>query len=129
MFEDIKKLFGNDRYAKQSEIQIVEIAEGYAKCTMPVTENHLNGNNSIMGGALFTLGDFCFSIAANSYGTQAVSLNANISYIRPCSLGDEITAEATEISRTRKIGIYKVSMHNKEGKLIAEMNGTSFFKD
>ena len=129
MYDEIRKLFANDRFATQSDIQIAEIGEGYAKCTMPISEKHLNGNNTVMGGALFTLGHLTFSVAANSHGTPAVSLNASISYIRPCSIGDEVTAEATEISRTRKIGLYKVSMHNKTGKLIAEMNGTAFFKE
>ena len=104
------------------------MSQGYAKCKMTVTENHLNGIGILMGGAIFTLGDFCFGMAANSYGNIAVSLNAFISYLKPCTAG-EVFAIATEKSRTRKTGIYQVSIVNEKNEAIAELTGTAFFKE
>jgi acyl-CoA thioesterase len=125
--EKIIELFEKDKFAKNCGIEIIEVRLGFAKCQMKVTENHLNGIGILMGGAIFTLGDFAFSVAANSHGNIAVSLNAFISYLKPCTAG-EVTAIATEVSRTKKTGIYRVSITDDEGEAIAELTGTAFFK-
>lgn len=93
---------------------------------MKVTDNHLNGIDILMGGALFTLADFTFSLAANSHGTIAVTLNASISYLQKCS-GGKITAVATEVCRTGKTGLYRVSISDESDCLLAEANGTCYF--
>lgn len=46
---------------------------------------------------LQTLSDFTLAAAANSYGSVALSINANISYFRPPK-GKILTAEAQEVS-------------------------------
>jgi acyl-CoA thioesterase len=126
--ENVIDLFKNDRFSARAGIKIVETLPGYAKCTMEVTEDHLNGIGVLMGGATFTLADFTFSLAANSYGTIAVSQNANITYMRRCNHG-MVTAIATEISRTKRIGVYRVSITDEENQLIAEFTGTCYFKE
>jgi acyl-CoA thioesterase len=123
----IIELFEKDRFAKNCGIQIVNVRPGFAECTMIITENHLNGIGILMGGALFTLADFTFSLAANSHGTIAVTLNASISYLQKCSKG-RITAVATEVFRTVKTALYRVSVSDETNQLIAEVSGTCYFK-
>jgi acyl-CoA thioesterase len=125
--DHIKELFKKDIFAKQCGIQISEYHPGFARCTMDVTPNHYNGIGTLMGGALFTLADFTFCVAANSHGNLAVSLNVSISYLRPCSNGT-VTAIATEISRSSRIGVYRVSITDDNQKAIAEVTGTCYFK-
>ncbi|HVN47321.1 MAG TPA: PaaI family thioesterase [Bacteroidota bacterium] len=125
--EHIEKLFNNDAFAKQCGIQIVEYHHGYAHCTMEVTECHLNGIGTLMGGALFTLADFTFCVAANSHGPLAVSLQVSISYLRPCSSG-KVTAIATEISRSSRIGVYRIAVSDEHGVLLADVSATCYFK-
>jgi acyl-CoA thioesterase len=127
MMEHLKDLLKKDAFAKLCGIQITECRPGFAQCTMTVTEHHLNSIGTLMGGALFTLADFTFCVAANSHGTLAVSLNASISYLRPCSSGI-VTAIATEISRSSRIGVYRVSITDEHEKPIAEATGTCYFK-
>lgn len=122
--EKIVELFEKDKFAKSCGIQIAEVRPGYAECTMTVTENHLNGIDILMGGALFTLADFTFSLAANSHGTIAVTLNASISYLQKCS-GGKITAIAKEVFRTEKTGLYRVSINDEADRLLAEVSGKS----
>ena len=75
------KLLQNDKFAKLSGIQLVEIGEGTATAKMKITQNHLNAVGSIPGGALFTLAVLVFAAASNSRGTIALSLDANIHVI------------------------------------------------
>ncbi len=123
----IEELFKKDAFAKQCGIQIVEYHPGFARCTMNVTENHLNGIGTLMGGALFTLADFTFCVAANSHGTLAVSLHVSISYLRPC-VGGTVTAVAEEISRSARTGVYRVSLADSSGIQIGDVTGTCYFK-
>jgi acyl-CoA thioesterase len=123
----IKKLFKKDYFARRCGIRIVEVREGAAVCTMEVTKNHLNGLGIVMGGALFTLADLTLSMAANSYGNPAVTLNAYISYLHSCSRGT-LTAAAGQVSQTGKTGVYRVNIADENGQSIAEMTGTCYFK-
>lgn len=125
--DKVLELFKKDKFAKYCGIQIVEVRPGYAKCSMEITENHLNGLETLMGGATFTLADFTFSLAVNSHGAVAVALNAYISYLKKCEHGT-VTAIATEISRSNKTGIYRVCITDEEGRQIAEFSGTAFIK-
>jgi acyl-CoA thioesterase len=125
--EKVIELFEKDKFAKSIGVRIVEVKPGYAECTMEITQNHLNGIGILMGGALFTLADFTFSLAANSHGTIAVTLNASISYLQKCSQG-KVRAIATERFRSSKTGLYLVELRDENDQLIAEVSGTCYFK-
>ena len=125
--DHLKELLKKDAFAKLCGIQLVECHPGFARCTMDVTENHLNGIGTLMGGALFTLADFTFCVAANSHGTLAVSLHVSISYLRPCISGT-VTAVAEEVSRSARTGVYRVSLTDSGGIPIADVTGTCYFK-
>jgi acyl-CoA thioesterase len=124
--DTVLELFEKDSFAKGCGIKIIEMKPGYAKCTMEIKDEHLNGLGIAMGGALFTLADFTFSVAANSYVERAVSLNVFISYLKKCNKG-LITAIAREISKTNRTGVYNISITNEEGDQVAEVTGTCFF--
>jgi acyl-CoA thioesterase len=126
--EKILELFSKDKFSNNCGVKVVEISPGYAKCSMQITENHLNGIGTLMGGAAFTLADFTFSLAANSHGIVAVSTNANISFLKKCSNGI-VTAVAKEISRSHRLGVYRVSLTNDQGEQIVDFTGTCYFKD
>jgi len=122
----IIELFKKDNFAKACGIEIEEVSPGFARCSMKVTENHLNGIGILMGGALFTLADFTFSLAANSHGNIAVTRDAAITYRRRCNSGI-LTAIATEITRNEESGSYEVVITNDKNEIIAQVNGTTSF--
>ena len=78
-------------------IKLVEVKPGYAKANMEITDKHLNAVNIVQGGVIFTLADFAFEAASNSYGQVSLGINANISYFQPPK-GKILIAEAKEIS-------------------------------
>ena len=67
--------FKNDRFATRAGAELVEMSEGHAVVEMRLTPDHWNALDSVQGGAIFTLADFAFAIAATSYGTAAVAVN------------------------------------------------------
>ena len=123
----IKEFFKKDKFAEYAGIELLEVKEGWAKSKMEITENHLNGIGTVHGGAIFTLADFTFAVAANSYKTVTVAINANISFMKSASSGT-LFAEAEEISTNPKIGTYTITITDDNGELIAIFQGMAYRK-
>jgi acyl-CoA thioesterase len=125
--EQIQKFFENDRFAAANNIELVEISPGRAKARMEVSKKHLNGVGTVHGGALFTLADFTFALAANSDGRVTVAINATISYLKAVEDGTLI-AEARELSKSNRIASYTVDISDGEGDLVAVFQGMAYRK-
>jgi acyl-CoA thioesterase len=126
----LKEFFSqNDQFAKENNIILEEIKEGYAKTSMKIGKKHLNAANVVHGGAIFTLADFAFAIASNTYGTIALSINSSISFINGAKEGEKLYAVATEIEKNFKLGSYTVTVTNDDGKIIAIFQGMVYRKD
>ena len=125
--EKIKEFFKKDKFAEYAGIELLEVKEGWAKSKMEITENHLNGIGTVHGGAIFTLADFTFAVAANSYKTVTVAINANISFMKAASSGT-LFAEAEEISKNPKLGTYTITVTDDNGELIAIFQGMAYRK-
>ncbi|MCQ2560199.1 MAG: PaaI family thioesterase [Clostridia bacterium] len=119
----------NDALANYLGIKLVEVRPGYAKGILPIKEELLNGLRTTNGGAVFTLADVVFAAASNSHGIPAVSLQASISYLKPSTLGDTLTAIATEDNLTKRTGLYRIEIRNTKEELIALAQGTVFRKN
>jgi len=116
-----------DKFAEYAGIELLEVEEGWAKSKMEITENHLNGIGTVHGGAIFTLADFTFAAAANSYKTVTVAINANISFMKAARSGT-LFAEAEEISTNPKLGTYTITVTDDNSKLIAIFHGMAYRK-
>jgi acyl-CoA thioesterase len=126
--EAIRKHFETDRFAATSGMRIVEQGHGYARTELAVEQRHLNSVGTVQGGAIFTLADLAFAMACNSAGHVAVAVNTNLSFLRPTRSGT-LCAEATEVSRSRRISTCTVRVTNDAGELVALFQGTAFIKD
>jgi acyl-CoA thioesterase len=105
-------------------MEIAEIGPGYAKLTMTVRPEMVNGQRIAHGGFIFTLADSAFAFACNSHNDRAVAAQGNITFIRPGKLGDNLVATAREISRSGRSGIYDVRVTAGDA-VIAEFRGHS----
>ncbi len=124
-----QEFFKNDIFATSAGIELVEIQEGYAKAELKIGPQHLNAGGRTQGGAVFTLADLALAAAANSYGTMAVSLSSNITFLRASGTGDTLTAEARERYTGRSTGHYQIDVTNQEGTLIATFESSVFRKE
>lgn len=124
----IKEFSENDRFAKQIGIELVEVSQGCAKAKMKIKDVHLNGVNTVHGGAIFSLADYAFAIAANTHGNISVALNVNISFLKAVSEGT-LFAEAEEVSINPKIATYNIRVLNEHNELIATFQGMAYRKE
>ena len=75
--EEIRSFFENDRFATENAMVIDEVADGYAKCSMLISERHRNAVGGVMGGVPFTLADllslpFLFAIFYVYFSAYAI---------------------------------------------------------
>jgi len=97
---------------------------GEARVWGTLQPGHLNNWGSAHGGFLYSMADAAFALASNSHGELAVALSTHMEYLRPCRPGDLLTATATEVHRSRRVGVYRVDIRNG-CELIASFTGTA----
>ena len=85
----------------------------------------LNGHKICHGGFIFTLADSCFAFACNSYNQLTVAQQNQITYVAPGKADEQLTARATEVSRTGRSGIYDVIVSGEDGRTVALFRGLS----
>ena len=116
----------HDRFTEWLGLRIIEIGRGYCKLQYRITNEMMNGFNSIHGGILFAAADSAFAFACNSYGHVTVALDATISFTKPAKTGELMQVEASEIFLGNKIGIYDVRTTNEKNELVALFKGTAY---
>ena len=125
--QDLLKFFQTgDRFARHSDIELLEVKPGFAKARMEIREKHLNGLGTAQGGAVFTLADLAFAAACNSHESAAVALNVNITFIKAGMPGMVLTAEANEVSLGKGTGNYTVRVTDDNGDLVALFQGLAY---
>lgn len=116
-----------DSFARHNGMKITELREGYARAEMALQPYHLNGAQTVHGGALFTLADFAFAAASNSSGQLALSISSSISIFKGAKEGS-LFAEAREVSNSPKLASFEVSVRNESGDLLATFQGMVYRK-
>ncbi|HEX9777176.1 MAG TPA: PaaI family thioesterase [Geopsychrobacteraceae bacterium] len=126
--QNIKDHFDrNDRFARHCGIELLEIDQGRARARMRIADLHMNGANTVHGGAIFTLADFAFAAASNSHGDLAMGITASTSFVKAATAGT-LFAAAEEVSLNRKLATYLVRVTDQDDQLIALFQGTAYRK-
>ena len=120
-----KTMFERDPASQALGMQLAEFGPGYARMTMAVRQDMLNGHQSCHGGYIFMLADTAFAFACNSHNHNTVGAGCTIDYLAPGHAGDLLTAEAVEQALAGKTGVYDVKVSNQEGRTVALMRGKS----
>ena len=94
--------------------------------TLTVGDRHLNFNGACHGGVIFALADTAFGLASNSHGMIAVGIDAHITYHVAAQRGETLTATAVEVSRARRIAVYRVDVARGDGTLLSSFTGTVY---
>lgn len=124
---EVRELFEKDRFATESGAVIDEIGERYAKCSLKLSNSHRNALGAVMGGAIFTLADFAFAVAANWQDPGVVSLSANIAYLGTAK-GEKLTAQARCVKNGRTTSYYNVNIEDELGNQVAAVAVTGYRK-
>ncbi|HBT20239.1 MAG TPA: hydroxyphenylacetyl-CoA thioesterase PaaI [Peptococcaceae bacterium] len=123
---ELKEKFLEDRYPQFLGIKLLKLEDGRAEVEMVVEKEHLNLFGITHGGVIFSLADTALGLASNSSGQNSVALNCSINFIKATKSGEVLRAEAVEVKRTRKTGVYTVNVFDSQNNLVALATGTCY---
>lgn len=118
-------LHAREGTARAWGIALEDAGEGWARCSMRLREDMLNGHATAHGGMIFALADTAFAWACNSRNVKTFAQGASISFLSPGRLGETLTAEAREAALEGRSGVYDVRVTGEDGRIVAIFQGLS----
>ena len=106
-------------------IRIDEARAGYARLSMKLRDDMLNGHRIAHGGIVFALADTAFAYVCNGRNERAVAAQASIIFLGSAAAGETLVAEAEEIATAGRTGVTRVSVKTADGRAVAEFTGYS----
>lgn len=126
--EEAKTFFKNDIYATETTgISILDVKDNYAKCAFDIERRHLNAANTVMGGAIFTLADFTFAVAANYGKPLTVTLTSQISYLGSPK-GTRLISQAHCTKEGRTAVFFLIEIQDDLGNPVASVSVNGYRK-
>jgi acyl-CoA thioesterase len=117
-------LLRDDAATKRLGITLLEVGPGRARMSMLVGDDMVNGHRTAHGGFLAAFADSAFAVACNSHGEATVAAGFSIDFLEPAHAGDELVAEAVEVVRRGRSGVYDVTIRRDQA-VIATFRGRS----
>jgi acyl-CoA thioesterase len=113
--------FDNSEFARLLDLTVAEARDGYARVVMPAAGKK-NSDGVLHGGAVVTLADHAFGMAANATTAHRVAVSISIQFIAPAT-GD-LEAIAERIGGSGKYSTYRVLVH-EGSRLVAAFDGVA----
>ena len=115
-----------DPFVTHLGIRFREGGPGTATVALTLQPQHINFNGTCHGGVTFALADTAFGLASNSHGVIAAGIDAHITYQNAAYAGQTLVARAVEVSRSRKLAVYRVDVTREDGTMISSFTGTVY---
>jgi acyl-CoA thioesterase len=106
-------------------ISIDEVRAGYARVSMAVRTDMLNGHGFAHGGMIFALADSAFAYVCNGANHASMAAQASIIFLDKVREGETLIAEAQEAAREGRAGVTRVAVRAGDGRTVAEFTGYS----
>jgi acyl-CoA thioesterase len=106
-------------------VRIEEVRAGYARLSMIVRADMLNGHGTVHGGMVFALADTAFAYVCNGRNEKTVAAQASVIFLGSAIEGETLIAESEEIATSGRSGVTRVSIRAADGREIAEFTGYS----
>jgi len=116
-----------DRMAQLLGMEVLDVGPGHAKVRMQISERIFNAADMVHGGAIFSLADYAFALAANAGEEIGIAISATMHYIHPAKQGF-LYAECCEVSRNKRMGTYAATVTNDAGQTMATFQGLAYYK-
>lgn len=127
-YDQIKQVLVDEPYASFLGMKLTKLGPGTAEAELIPSDHMLNSHGTVHGAIIFSLADYVFAAASNSYGKIAVGVSNNINFLSAGKRGETLTARAEEIKKNHKLAWYKIDVSN-ERELIATMEAMVFRKN
>ena len=106
-------------------VVIEEARAGYARLSMKVRAEMLNGHGIVHGGMVFSLADTAFAYVCNGKNEKTVAAQASIVFLGSSAEGETLIAEAEEAATAGRSGVTRVAVRTSDGRAVAEFTGYS----
>ncbi len=127
--EYAQNIVGKDPMASHLGIEVEEVREAYARCSITVKPQHLNAVERAHGALVFALADQSFAVGSNSTGVSAVAVSFNINYLSAAREGEKIVSEAVPVNIARKLSVWRIEVKGPDERLIACGEGVAYHKE
>jgi len=127
-YEEICEKLVQDQFAQFLGIKLIELGEGTATAEVIVQEHMLNAHGTAHGAIIFSLADFTFAAACNSYGKTSVALSMNIGFLAAALKGNRLVATATEEKKNNRTAWYRIRVESEHG-LVATLDALAYRKN
>lgn len=118
-------MYARDRASQGLGMALDEVRPGFARLSMTVRPEMLNGHGICHGGIVFALADSAFAFACNSRDVLTVAAGCTMEFLAPAREGDGLVAEARERFLEGRNGVYDVDVSREDGELVATFRGRS----
>jgi acyl-CoA thioesterase len=122
----VARMMETDYFSQWMGVEVLAVKPGYCKIKMEVRKEMLNGFGIVHGGISFALADSAFAFACNSDGKVTLALDVSISFPKAGKEKDILVAEAKQINKTKRTGLFLVEVTNQHNELVALFKGTCF---
>ena len=119
-------MWKDDHASKALGMQVLAVGPGTATVCMTVRQDMLNGHAICHGGLITTLADSAFAFACNAHNEVTVASGFDVNLMAAARLGDVLTAQAKEISKAGRTGVYDIAVSNQQGVQVAAFRGRSY---
>lgn len=106
-------------------LKLEEVRTGYARVSMLVRSDMLNGHGYAHGGMIFALADSAFAYVCNGANHASMAAQASIVFLDKVREGETLIAEAEEVAREGRAGVTRVAVRAGDGRSVAEFTGYS----
>jgi len=116
MKDIFNKINSEDTFARLIRMKLMEVRPGFARSTIPITDETVNIYRMAHGGAIFSVADQAYEAAGNSFGEPAVALQHSIHFLAAGRSGDLLEATAKVTNRSSRIGLIEPRSWTNDAK-------------
>jgi acyl-CoA thioesterase len=122
----VARMLEHDEFSRWLGLEVMHLAPNAATVRMTVRPEMVNGFGVCHGGIAFSLADSALAFASNTHGRLTVSIENSIRYPAAIMPGDVLTASAVELSASRRLAYFDVTVRKGDGEVVALFNGTVY---
>ncbi len=119
---------GEDPMARFLGIEVVKVAENYARLRLSMRPELLNAMGRGHGMVLSALADQSVAVAANTGGDTALVVELTVSFIAGVGPDETLTATATAISRKRRLSFWDVDIRDAIDHQVATARAITYHR-
>jgi acyl-CoA thioesterase len=118
-------MMAEDAASRGLGMRVEAMGPGYARLSMRVRPDMLNGFKICHGGFITLLADSAFAFACNSSNELTLAAGIVVDFVAPAMEGELLIAEAKEVVLIGRTGVYDVTVTNEKGQMVAVLRGRS----